>query len=85
MPAFSVWNVRDLPEYVELHLLIGRVANSHRGFLIAGQPGNIQFRQPALPAHSVQDLHLVRAAGNSAEEPVSPSARLLVIPEVHER
>jgi glyoxylase-like metal-dependent hydrolase (beta-lactamase superfamily II) len=49
-----------------------------------GSQGDDQLRQPALAAHTVHDLDLVRAAGDSPNKPIAPSLRLLVVAEIHE-
>ena len=51
--------VGDLAEYIDLQLLVGGIADPHRRrVLVAGQPRDDQFRQPALAAYAVHDLHL---------------------------
>ena len=75
----------DLAEHVELQLPRCIVANpDRRGFLIAGQPRDDQFRQPPLPAHSIHDLDLARTAGDSPNEPIAPCPRFVVVSEIHE-
>ena len=77
--------VGDFAENVQLKLLVGRVSDAHRRrFFITGQPRNYQLRQPALAAYSIDDLHLLRTAGDGAKKPVSPCPRFVVVSEVHQ-
>src|SRR5262249_42083948 len=43
-----------------------------------------QFRQPALSAHSVHDLNLLRTAGYGPEDPIAPGARFVIVAQMHE-
>jgi len=77
--------IGDLAKHIDLKLLVCCVADPHRrGFLISGQPRHDQFRQPALAADAVHDLHLLWTAGDGADEPVAPVARFFVVSEMHE-
>src|SRR5215469_7539957 len=77
--------VGNLPEDIDLQLLCSRIADEYgRGVLIASEPADDQFRQPALPADAVHDLHLMRAAGDGANEPVSPYLGFVVVSQMHE-
>ena len=78
--------VGHFPENIDLELLRSRIPDAHgRRVLITSEPGDDQFRQPALSADAVHDLHLMRAAGDGANEPVSPCPGFVVVPEMHER
>src|SRR4029077_16779597 len=70
--------IADLAEYVDLQLLVCGISNPHgRRVLVAGQPRDDRFRQPALAAHAVHDLNLVRAAGDRPHDPVVPGSRFI--------
>ena len=84
--ARLVERVHHLAVDVELQLRRGGVADAHRlRALVAGEPGELQFRQAALAGDAVHDLHLRRAAGDRAHQPVAPGARLVVVAGVHQR
>src|SRR6516165_450713 len=77
--------VGNFPEDIKLQLLRSRIADAYgRGVLIASEPGDDQFRQPVLSADAIHDLHLVRAAGDGANEPVSPYLGFVVVSQMHE-
>src|SRR6516164_2348815 len=77
--------VGNFPEDIDLQLLCSRIADAYgRGVLIASEPGDDQFRQPVLSADAIHDLHLMRAAGDGANEPVSPYLGFVVVSQMHE-
>src|SRR6516225_10179684 len=77
--------VGNFPEDIDLQLLCGRIADAYgRGVLIASEPGDDQFRQPVLSADAIHDLHLMRGAGDGANEPVSPYLGFVVVSQMHE-
>src|SRR5579863_9450472 len=58
--AGDVEDVEDLTVDVELELIVGGVADAHgRAVLVAGQPGQLEFRKAALTGESVHGLDLV--------------------------
>ena len=84
--AALVQRVHHLAVDVELQLARGCVADAHRrGFLVARQPVEGQLGHAPLAGEPVHDLHLLRAAGNRAHQPVAPSHRLFVVAGVHHR
>src|SRR6516225_11555610 len=77
--------VGNLPEDIDLQLLCSRIADEYgQGVLIASEPRDDQFRQPVLSADAVHDLHLTRAAGYGANEPVSPYLGFVVVSQMDE-
>ena len=69
--------VHQLAVDIELQLLVGGVADAHRpAVLVPGQPRQLVFGQPALAGDAVHDLHLRRMAGDGAQQPLAPGARL---------
>ena len=78
--------VHHLAEHVELTLAVGGVADANRrGAVVAGQPRDLPFGQAALAADPVHDLHLLGTAGDRAQQPLSPSLRLVVEAGIHQR
>ena len=63
---------------VELQLPDRGVADAHRSCpLIAGQPGDLVFVEPALACDAVHRLHVVRRAGDGAQKPFAPRPRFV--------
>ena len=84
--ARLVERVEDLAVDVELELLHRRVADAHGlRVLVAGQPVELDLGQHALPGDAVEDVRLLRVAGDRAHEPVAPGAGLVDVAAVHER
>ena len=71
-------HVHHLAVHVELELLVRRVADAHRARArVAGEPRQLVLGDAALPADAVEDLRLRRIAGDRAQQPVAPRARLV--------
>ena len=63
---------------VELKLLDRSVADADRlRAFVAGQPGNFVFLEPSVARDAVDDLQVVRRAGDRAQEPLVPRLRLV--------
>ena len=73
--ARDVEGVEHFAIDVELQLSGGGVADAH-GLcpLIAGQPGNLVFVEPAFACDAVHRLHVVGRAGDGAQKPLAPRA-----------
>ena len=79
--ARLVQRVHHLAVHVELELLVRRVADPHRArACVAGQPVELVLGDAPLAADAVEDLRLRRVAGDRAQQPVAPGARLVVKP-----
>ena len=52
---------------------------------VARQPRHLPFGQAALAGDAVHDLHLLRTAGDRAQQPVAPSLRFVVVAGIHQR
>ena len=71
--------VHHLAVHVELELLRRGVADPHRlRSLVARQPVELQLGQPPLARAAVHDLDVARVAGDRAQQPVAPRARLVL-------
>ena len=78
--------VHHLAKDIELDLLMRRITDAHRTRgLIAREPVGLPFGEPPLASDSVHDLHLIRAAGDRAQQPIAPFVGFLVIAAVHQR
>ena len=85
VPA-QVQGVHDLAVDVELELVDGRVADPHRPRpLVAAQPVQLLLGDAALAGHAVQDLHLLRLAGDGPQQPLAPRLGLVGQPGQHQR
>ena len=70
--------VDHLALHVELHLPGGGVPHPDGARAgVAGQPGKFDLGEQAFARDAVHDLHLVRAAGDRADQPVAPRSGLL--------
>src|SRR5215471_815495 len=70
--------VDDFAVGVKLPLIDGGVADPYRsGLLVARQPADIPFRQPAFATDAIHDLHIARVAGDRAAEPLAPAVSLV--------
>ncbi len=85
-PPGLVEGIDDLSVHVELELLGRRVAHSDGlGALVPGQPRHSPLRQPAFSRGSVHDLQVGWLAGGSAQEPLAPGLRFVLVAGVDQR
>ena len=78
--------VQQLAIDVELKLGVRGVADPDRTrALVSRQPRHLPLGEPPLSRQSVHDLHLLRGPGDSAQQPVSPAARLGGVARVEQR
>ena len=83
-PPRLVEEVEHLAVDVELELLAGAVPDpDRRRALVAGEPVELELRQPPFAGRAVHDLDVVRVAGDGAQQPAPPRACLLdeAVPE----
>ena len=82
----GVQRVDQLAINIELQLLVRRIADPHRAaVVIAGQPRDLTFGQPALAGEAVHDLHLRGVPRRRAQQPFAPGARLAAIAGAEQR
>lgn len=78
--------VHHLAVDVELELVDRAVADAHRpGGLVAVEPAEFELGQAALAGHAVHDLEVLGAAGDRAQQPRAPVARLLDVARADQR
>ena len=70
-----------LAVHVELELAVTAALPMRTGVepLVARQPRQLAFGQPTLAGDAVHDLQLRRVAGDRAQQPVAPRARLVAV------
>src|SRR5215469_6754640 len=83
--ARLVEHTSDFAIEIELKLLGRRVADAHRlRSLEAGQPRQLHLRELTLAGQAVHDLHLRRAAGDGAQQPVLPRGGFVEVARAHQ-
>ena len=81
-----VQRVDELAVHVELELVGGAVPDPDRlRPFVPGEPRQLDLREPPLAGDAVDGLDVPRRAGDRAEQPVSPGARLVEVPGSQER
>ena len=83
--ARLVERVERLAVDIELELVVRPVADANRrGLFVARQPRQLDLGEAVLAAHAVHDLRVRRRAGDRAQQPVHPRARLLGVATEHQ-
>src|SRR5579883_1328970 len=73
----GIERIHDLAIDVELQLVACSISDAHGNrTLIARQPGELEFMQPAFSGNPIKRLDLLRVSGNRTQKPVAPSLRL---------
>lgn len=79
-------HVRELPEDVELQLIVGPVADPYGARAVKPrEPWQLHLGQTAIAEHRVHGPHLIGLARDDAEQPVAPARGLVVVAGVHHR
>ena len=79
-------HVEQLAVHVELQLRVRAVAGAYRSrALVAGEPVELELREPALAADAVHRLQLLGVTGRGAEQPLAPAQRLGLVAADQER
>src|SRR5262245_10466722 len=78
--------VEEFAIHVKLPLTISRISDADWPRpLVAGKPGRLPFNDTAFAGQSIHDLKLLRAPGDSTQQPLVPCLRCFAKPGIHQR